>query len=78
VFAAGWLGLHLLGAAYVSQVVTRSTALYGTVGALFGLFAFIYLTMWLLLLGAEISQAYRAPARGVAALGGLPERADAR
>jgi membrane protein len=78
VFAAGWLGLHVLGAAYVSQVVTRTTALYGTVGALFGLFAFLYLTMWLLLLGAEISQAYRAPARSVVGLGGLPERGDAR
>jgi YihY family inner membrane protein len=61
VFAAGWLLLNQLGATYVSYVVTKTTALYGAVGAVFGLFAFIYLTMWLLLLGAEVSQAYRAP-----------------
>lgn len=77
-FAAGWLMLHLLGATYVSQVVTRSTALYGAVGALFGLLAFIYLTMWLLLLGAEISQAYRAPAHGLVAAGRLSGVGEAR
>ncbi|MGZ5289514.1 MAG: YihY/virulence factor BrkB family protein [Actinomycetota bacterium] len=71
VFALGWTVLHLLGATYVSYVITRTTALYGAVGAIFGVLAFIYLTMWLLLLGAEVSQAYRSTAVGVAEAAGL-------
>lgn len=72
VFSAGWLLLHVLGATYVAYVVARTTALYGAVGAIFGMFAFIYLTMWLLLLGAEVSQAYRSPVASVAGVVGLP------
>jgi YihY family inner membrane protein len=77
VFAVGWLGLHLLGATYVARIVARSTALYGAVGAIFGLFAFIYLSMWLLLLGAEISEAYRRPSQA-ALEPGLPPTGEAR
>ena len=35
--------------------------LYGTIGAIFGLLAFIYVAMWLFLLAAEITQLRRAP-----------------
>lgn len=56
-FTVGWLLLHLLGAEYVNRVVTKTTALYGAIGVIFGLLAFLYLTMWWLLLCAEISQA---------------------
>ncbi|MGH2539508.1 MAG: YihY/virulence factor BrkB family protein [Actinomycetota bacterium] len=56
VFTVGFLVLERFGAAYVTGVVTRSTALYGTIGAIFGLLAFLYATMWLFLLSAEISQ----------------------
>ena len=65
VFAVGWLLLNQLGATYVSYVVAKTTALYGAVGAIFGLLAFIYLMMWLLLLGAEVSEAYRAPSPAI-------------
>jgi len=71
VFAVGWTALHLLGATYVSYVIARTTALYGAVGTIFGILAFIYLSMWLLLLGAEVSQAYRSTAVGVAEAAGL-------
>jgi membrane protein len=78
VFALGWTVLHLLGATYVSYVITRTTALYGAVGAIFGVLAFIYLTMWLLLLGAEVSQAYRSTAAGVSETLGLSPGPDPR
>lgn len=58
-FTAGWLVLHALGAEYVTRVVTRSTALYGAIGAIFGVLAFLYLTMWWFLLCAEVTQVYR-------------------
>jgi len=47
------------GTLYVTTVVARSTALYGAIGAIFGLFSFLYIAMWALLLGAEISQIAR-------------------
>jgi YihY family inner membrane protein len=58
-FAIGFLLLERFGAVYVDHVVARSRALYGAVGALFGLFAFLYVAMWLFLLGAELSAARR-------------------
>jgi membrane protein len=78
VFALGWTALHLLGATYVSYVIAKTTALYGAVGTIFGVLAFLYLTMWLLLLGAEVSEAFRSTAAGVAAVVDLPPDADAR
>ncbi len=58
-FTAGWLVLHVIGAEYVARVVTRSTALYGAIGAIFGVLAFLYATMWWLLFCAEVTQALR-------------------
>ncbi|MGE5228054.1 MAG: YihY/virulence factor BrkB family protein [Planctomycetaceae bacterium] len=58
-FGVGFLLLERFGAVYVDHVVARSRALYGAVGALFGLFAFLYLAMWLFLLGAELTAARR-------------------
>ena len=78
VFALGWTVLHLLGATYVSYVIARTTALYGAVGTIFGVLAFMYLTMWLLLLGAEVSQAYRSTAAGVTEAAGLAPEPDPR
>ncbi len=40
-----------IGETYVANVVARTTALYGAIGAIFGLLAFLYATMWLFLLG---------------------------
>ena len=48
-------GLLTLGSFYFSRVVANSTALYGTLGSLFGAIAFLYATAWLLLAGAELS-----------------------
>ena len=59
VFAVGFLALERFGGAYVAGVVTRSTALYGTIGAIFGLLAFIYVAMWLFVLSAQITQLRR-------------------
>lgn len=59
VFTVGFLALERFGATYVAGVVTRSTALYGAIGAIFGLLAFIYVAMWLFLLAAEITDLRR-------------------
>lgn len=61
-FAIGFLALERFGGAYVAGVVSRSTALYGTIGAIFGLLAFIYVAMWLFLFAAVITQLRRTPA----------------
>ena len=61
VFTVGFLALERFGGSYVASVVTRSTALYGTIGAIFGLLAFLYLTMWLFLLAATINEFLRRP-----------------
>jgi YihY family inner membrane protein len=61
-FSSGFLVLERFGGAYVASVVSRSTALYGTIGAIFGLLAFIYAAMWLFLLSAQITDLHR---RGV-------------
>lgn len=55
-FAVAWRVLGLVGSLYVGQVIARSTALYGTLGAIFGVLAFLYVAMWLFLFCAELSQ----------------------
>ena len=55
VFVIGFAGLVALGGIYFSSVVSKSSALYGALGSLFGAIAFLYSTAWLLLLGAEVS-----------------------
>jgi membrane protein len=62
VFVVGFAGLVALGGIYFSSVVSKSSALYGALGSLFGAIAFLYSTAWLLLLGAEVS-AFRWEAR---------------
>jgi uncharacterized BrkB/YihY/UPF0761 family membrane protein len=59
-FTIAFLALEAFGAVYVEGVVTKSRALYGAIGALFGLFAFLYLMMWLFVLGAELTKMRRA------------------
>ncbi len=56
VATVGWLMIEWLGALYVDWVVARGSALYGALGAVFGLLAFLYTAVYLLLLSAEISQ----------------------
>lgn len=55
-FAIAWTVLGQVGSIYVGLVIARSTALYGTIGAVFGVLAFLYVAMWLFLLCAELSQ----------------------
>ena len=55
-FTVGFTLARVIGETYVANVVTRTTALYGAIGAIFGLLAFLYATMWLFLLGAELSR----------------------
>ncbi len=64
-FSVGFLALERFGGAYVAGVVARSTALYGTIGAIFGLLAFIYVAMWLFLFAAVVTQLRRAPVDAV-------------
>jgi YihY family inner membrane protein len=52
----GSLLLQWFGAIYVDRVVARGSALYGALGAVFGLLAFLYVAVYLLLLSAELSQ----------------------
>jgi YihY family inner membrane protein len=52
----GWLVLQRVGAIYVDRVIARGSALYGALGAVFGLLAFLYAAAYLLLLSAELSQ----------------------
>ena len=52
----GWLLLQWVGSLYVDRVVARSSALYGALGAVFGLLAFLYAAAYVLLLSAELSQ----------------------
>jgi uncharacterized BrkB/YihY/UPF0761 family membrane protein len=40
----------------VARIVARSSALYGALGAIFGLLAFLYAAVYLLLLSAELSE----------------------
>ncbi len=56
VATVGWLMIQWLGALYVDWVVARGSALYGALGAVFGLLAFLYAAVYLLLLSAEVSQ----------------------
>lgn len=58
-FVAAAVGLERLGAAYVQALVARATALYGAIGAIFGVLAFLYISMWAFLLGAELSELVR-------------------
>jgi uncharacterized BrkB/YihY/UPF0761 family membrane protein len=54
-FVVSFSGLTALGGFYFSHVVAESTALYGTIGSLFGVIALVYSTAWLLLASAELS-----------------------
>ena len=68
-FAIGWAALEQVGTLYVAKVVARATALYGAIGAIFGLLAFLYAALWLFLLAAELSQAMRERDAGPRAYG---------
>ncbi|HZP90514.1 MAG TPA: YhjD/YihY/BrkB family envelope integrity protein [Actinomycetota bacterium] len=53
--SATWTALKLAGGWYGLRVVARATALYGTVGAVFGLLAILSIAVRSFLYGAELS-----------------------
>lgn len=54
-FTVAWLVLTALGGLIYAQLIQKSTVLYGTIGGIFGFLAYLYATMWSLLIGAELS-----------------------
>jgi membrane protein len=54
-FTVAWLVLTALGGLVFAELIQKSTVLYGTIGGIFGFLAFLYATMWSLLIGAELS-----------------------
>jgi membrane protein len=61
-FILGFESLIVIGDLYFGAVVSKSSALFGALGGLFGAIAFLYATAWLLLMGGEVS-AFRWEAR---------------
>ncbi len=60
VTTVAWIALIAIGQLAVDRVVSRATALYGTIGAVFGLLLFIRLMAAAFLYGAELSATLRA------------------
>jgi len=60
VFTVAWLVLTALGGLVFADLIQQSTVLYGTIGGIFGFLAFLYATMWSLLMGAELSAVLRS------------------
>jgi YihY family inner membrane protein len=63
--AVAWTALKYGGSLYATRVVGRATALYGTVGAVFGLLAILHLAARLFLLAAELSAIRAGDTAGV-------------
>ena len=53
--AVGWTILSFVGVYLVDRSISHASALYGTLGTVFGLLLFIRLAMWLFLYGAEVT-----------------------
>ncbi len=70
VMTVGWTTLKIVGGLLVVSVVNRSSALYGTIGAVFGLLLFLRVAASLYLVGAELSallREQRAEGAGISA-----------
>ena len=74
--AVAWIGLTLAGSWYASRVVMRSSALYGSIGAVFGLLVILQLASSAALYGAELSATVEERRRG-GSLGEPPPSEDA-
>lgn len=64
----GWNALKLVGGLLVARVVTQASALYGTIGAVFGLLVFLRIATSLWLAGAEVTALVREERREPAGL----------
>jgi YihY family inner membrane protein len=62
---ATWTALKLVGGWYALRVIARATALYGTVGAVFGLLAVLSIAVRAFLYGAELSAVLADRQRGL-------------
>ncbi|MEX2274053.1 MAG: YihY/virulence factor BrkB family protein [Actinomycetota bacterium] len=62
--AVAWIGLTLAGSWYTSHVVLRSSALYGSIGAVFGLLVILQLGASAALYAAELSATIEERRRG--------------
>lgn len=51
----GWTALKYIGNVFVDHTISRASALYGTIGAVFGLLLAIRIASWIFLCGAEIT-----------------------
>lgn len=66
--ALGWTVLKLAGGLLVTRVVANASALYGTIGAVFGLLVFLRIATALWLAGAELTALVREERREPAGL----------
>lgn len=64
----GWSALKVVGGLLVARVVGQASALYGTIGAVFGLLVFLRVAAGLWLAGAELSALVREERREPAGL----------
>ncbi len=53
--AIGWTGLKYIGNLFVDHTIAHASALYGTIGAVFGVMLGMRVASWLYLYGAEIT-----------------------
>lgn len=73
--AIGWNVLKYVGAFFIDRAISRASAIYGTLGAIFGLLLVIRMTMWLFMYGAEVTSiARRTRFEDHPASGGSPTR----
>ncbi|HEY6566763.1 MAG TPA: YihY/virulence factor BrkB family protein [Actinomycetota bacterium] len=60
VMAVGWGVLKYVGGFFIDRTISKASALYGTLGTVFGLLLFIRIAMWLFLYGAEVNSLVRS------------------
>lgn len=65
VMGLGFEVLKDVGGLFITRIAARSEALYGTIGALFGLLVFMRLAMWVFVYGAELSAVLWERRRGI-------------
>jgi YihY family inner membrane protein len=58
-FTLGWSVLKIVGTVLVERTIARASALYGTIGTVFGLLVFLRVVASLFLYGAELSSVLR-------------------
>lgn len=64
----GWSMLKLIGGILVARTVSNASALYGTIGAVFGILVFLRVAATLWLSGAELTQLIREERREIAGI----------